>query len=237
MIKLLISVKNAEEAKLAIEAGADMIDLKDPAVGALGNLPNAISNDIIQAINGQVIVSATVGEEVVNATQLLALIDAKFSMGVDIVKLSLSPLFEDNDFTEAIKQRITQHQLKLVAVLFADQPLDFNWLPRLADIGFYGVMLDTARKKNNLLLCLDEITIGKFVKMCEAHQLQSGLAGALRVEYVPRLVGYLPSYIGFRSGVCENNIRQNHLLPAAVKKIKEQLYKHNNVNFMLKSGT
>ena len=38
MIKLLISVKNAQEALLAADAGADLIDLKDPEVAAFAML-------------------------------------------------------------------------------------------------------------------------------------------------------------------------------------------------------
>ncbi|HEY0561965.1 MAG TPA: (5-formylfuran-3-yl)methyl phosphate synthase [Methylophilus sp.] len=237
MIKLLISVKNAQEAKLAIVAGADLIDLKDPAVGALGNLDDEISRDIIQAVDGQAVISATVGEGHEDSMQLLAAIDAKFNMGVDIVKLSITPLFEDAYFLSELKKRIATHQVKLVAVMFADAPLDLNWIAKLANIGFYGAMLDTAHKNNNLLLCLAEMTIRQFVNLCEAQQMQAGLAGSLRVEYVPRLVDYLPSYVGFRSGVCEHHIRQNHLLPESVRKIKDQLHKHNNVNFMVESVT
>lgn len=237
MIKLLISVKNAHEASLAIASGADLIDLKDPAVGALGNLDDDISRDIIRAVDGRAVVSATVGEGHESSAQLLAAIDAKFNMGVDIVKLSISPLFDDAYLISELKKRIATHQAKLVAVMFADAPLDLNWIAKLANIGFYGAMLDTAHKNNHLLLCLAELTIRQFVNLCEAHQMQAGLAGSLRVEYVPRLVAYLPSYIGFRSGVCEHHIRQNDLLPESVKKVKNQLHKYNNANFMAETAT
>ena len=39
MSKLLISVTSAEEALLALEGGADIIDMKNPLEGALGALP------------------------------------------------------------------------------------------------------------------------------------------------------------------------------------------------------
>ena len=37
--QLLISVTTIEEAKIALESGADIIDLKEPGLGALGALP------------------------------------------------------------------------------------------------------------------------------------------------------------------------------------------------------
>jgi len=39
MTQLLISVTNVEEAQIALNSGADFIDLKDPNGGALGALP------------------------------------------------------------------------------------------------------------------------------------------------------------------------------------------------------
>ena len=39
MIRLLASVQDAEEADIALLGGADIIDFKDPAHGALGALP------------------------------------------------------------------------------------------------------------------------------------------------------------------------------------------------------
>jgi len=39
MTELLISVTNVDEAFMAMELGADIIDLKDPSMGALGALP------------------------------------------------------------------------------------------------------------------------------------------------------------------------------------------------------
>ena len=39
MIRLLASVKDTDEAEIALSGGADIIDFKDPAHGALGALP------------------------------------------------------------------------------------------------------------------------------------------------------------------------------------------------------
>jgi hypothetical protein len=38
MMKMLVSVRDIDEALAAAQAGADFIDLKDPAAGALGGL-------------------------------------------------------------------------------------------------------------------------------------------------------------------------------------------------------
>lgn len=228
MIRLLISVKNAEEALDAMQAGADFIDLKDPAVGALGSLDDAVSLEAVRAVNRQAMVSATVGDAHDSLETLLALILRKSELGVDIVKLPVSSLPTHADDSSALADLIQRHQLKLIAVMFAEQPIDLTWIPRLAEIGFYGVMLDTLDKQHHLLTAVDADTIHTFVKKCELHHLQAGLAGALRLEYLNELTSHDPSYIGFRSGVCRDNVRQNNLLPHLVKEIKDKLHKHNN---------
>lgn len=228
MIRLLISVKNAEEALDAMQAGADFIDLKDPAMGALGSLDDAVSLQAVRAVNRQAMVSATVGDAHDSLATLLTLILRKSDLGVDIVKLPVSSLPTHADDCSALADLIQSHQLKLIAVMFAEQEIDFAWIPKLAEMGFYGVMLDTSDKQHHLLTAVDANTIRTFVKNCELHHLQAGLAGALRLEYLSELTLHDPSYIGFRSGVCRDNVRQNNLLPHLVKEIKDKLYKHNN---------
>lgn len=228
MIRLLISVKNAEEALDAMQAGADFIDLKDPTIGALGSLDDAVSLEVVRVVNRQAMVSATVGDAHDSLASLLALILRKSELGVDIVKLPVSSLPTQAGDCDALADLIHHHRLKLIAVMFAEQPIDLNWIPKLAEMGFYGVMLDTADKQHHLLTAVDANTIRTFVKNCELHHLQAGLAGALRLEYLNELTLHDPSYIGFRSGVCRDNVRQNNLLPHLVKEIKDKLYKHNN---------
>lgn len=228
MIRLLVSVKDANEAQDAVEAGADFIDLKDPAIGALGNLNNAICQRVIQAVGQNAVISATVGDTHESMQSLLMQIDEKWELGVDIVKLPISPYFKDTPFLQALQSRIHAKQMKLIAVMFAEQPIDLSWIPVLANIGFYGVMVDTANKGQHLLSSLTTQQLNEFIHQSSQFGLQAGLAGALRIEYMHELLELHPSYVGFRSGVCEQNVRENKLIPHRVKEIKDKLHKHNN---------
>ncbi|HNI07365.1 MAG TPA: (5-formylfuran-3-yl)methyl phosphate synthase, partial [Thiobacillaceae bacterium] len=58
----LASVTGAEEARLALAAGADLIDCKNPAAGALGALPRATVAEVLAAVGGRRPVSATIGD-------------------------------------------------------------------------------------------------------------------------------------------------------------------------------
>lgn len=164
MIRLLISVKSAEEALDAMHAGADFIDLKDPAVGALGSLDDAVSLQAVRAVNQQAMVSATVGDAHESLEALLALILRKSDLGVDIVKLPASSLPMHADGCFALAELIQRHQLKLIAVMFAEQPIEWAWIPKLAKMGFYAGSPGTKftlPKGIALLLNWEEGQIGK----------------------------------------------------------------------------
>ena len=49
-VPILVSVRSSEEAKLALNSGADYIDAKEPSEGALGNLPVNKIKEIISTL-------------------------------------------------------------------------------------------------------------------------------------------------------------------------------------------
>src|SRR5689334_14696969 len=62
MTKLLVSVRDAAEARDAVEAGADLIDVKEPQAVSLGAAAPQIVAEIIQAVAGRRPVSVALGE-------------------------------------------------------------------------------------------------------------------------------------------------------------------------------
>ncbi|MEX0712176.1 MAG: (5-formylfuran-3-yl)methyl phosphate synthase, partial [Pirellulales bacterium] len=50
MTKLLVSVRSLAEARLALAAGVDLIDLKEPARGSLGALDPAVARQIVRSL-------------------------------------------------------------------------------------------------------------------------------------------------------------------------------------------
>ena len=59
---LLVSVRNVTEALTALEAGADVIDVKEPTRGSLGAADSATLAAIAQAVGGRAPVTAALGE-------------------------------------------------------------------------------------------------------------------------------------------------------------------------------
>lgn len=232
--KLLISVNNVPEALLALEAGADVIDLKDPNVGALGALPYEVTRDIVLAIDHRALVSATVGEHHHTIANLNLAIEQTASLGVDVVKIAMNvalaeSLISDTSFLDIV-DKLSNRKIKLVAVLFADQHLMLNVLPLLKKLNFYGVMLDTAQKNGkSLIYHLPIESVKSFVGLCAQYKFVTGLAGSLNVDSVDSLIGLKPNYIGFRGGVCHDLNRQSKLDFCKIIQIKSMLLKYNTL--------
>lgn len=230
--QLLISVTNTTEALMAMNAGANIIDLKDPNVGALGALPYETTRDIVLAINNRALVSATVGEHHHTIADLNKAVKHTADLGVDIVKIALNEnlarsLLADIDFLKLINQ-LKNNQVNLIAVLFADQSLAMNILPLIKELGFYGVMLDTAHKNGkSLIYYITGENLKIFMQMCGGYQLVTGLAGSLNINLAESLLNSKPNYLGFRGGVCHDLNRQSKLDKDKILKIKNLLLNYN----------
>ena len=236
MKKLLVSVKNSEEASLALESGADIIDLKDPSAGALGALGWTETEDVMRTLNGRALVSATVGEGYLALQPLMDAIRHRIALGIDVVKIvALEVLYHDDSIQEFFAR--ISNEIKLIGVFFADTKMDFALLPELSRLGFYGAMLDTQSKKNGLLqICsLDELD--RFVNECNANKLISGLAGSLQTQDIDILDSIDATYLGFRGGLCKNRTRTGNLSQTKVELAKKMLLKRNSIGSSLQTGT
>ncbi len=146
MTAMLASVTGPEEAQIALTAGADIIDLKDPNAGALGALPADTIHAAVRAISGRRPTSATVGDLPADPETLVSAAAVTAKTGVDFVKVGF---FKESNLSPCIRalQSQTANGVKLVAVLFAELDPDLCILPDLARAGFSGVMFDTADKQ------------------------------------------------------------------------------------------
>ena len=229
MTQLLISVKNTQEAKMALDAKVDIIDLKDPNVGALGALDLEVTKEIVRLVNSSKPVSATVGEQHKSVDALMLDIKARTDTGVDVIKIAVSDLFEAVNFFDEIS-KLSHAGIKIIAVFFADEVMNLAVLPALKNAGFYGAMLDTKNKQNNLLQVQQQHNLRLFIQQCHNYQLKSGLAGSLQPQHIDLLLKINPTYIGFRGGVCENSCRETALNLSKVEQVVKMLRNGNKNN-------
>jgi uncharacterized protein (UPF0264 family) len=206
MTRFLASVRDAAEAEAARAAGADIIDLKDPAKGALGTLaPDAIAS-CVSAIAGRAELSATVGDLPMVPGTVRSAVLATAAMGVDYVKLGLFPGGDARGCLSLLAEEA--RGLRLILVVFADAPPRFDAIRAAARIGASGVMLDTARKDGSSLL--DHLPLERladFIVAARAEGLLAGLAGSLKATHVPALLQLKPDLLGFRGALCRNGAR------------------------------
>ena len=219
MTALLASVTSPTEATLALNAGVDILDLKNPADGALGRLPLSTVRQIVTAIGGRLPVSATVGDPPQPIEQLTGVINHYRQTGIDYIKVGLI----DTDSVAAL-QPLTSHT-RLIAVLFADRRLPFaTVLPQLQQAGFTGAMIDTFDKHQGRLRdWLSDVELADFVGHCRELRLLSGLAGSLGIEDIDPLLAIGPDYLGFRGALCNEHHRQQQLNPAALDTIRQRI--------------
>jgi FolB domain-containing protein len=219
MTRMLASVANAAEAGVAAQLGADVIDLKDARLGALGAVPLDAARQVIAAVAGQTETSAALGDPPYDEEALLAGAQALATMGVDYVKLAVDAptLHRLGDSLGRLARNVA-----LIGMMFADEKPDFGLLAKLGDLGFKGAMLDTRDKtRGRLITHLEVVQLNQFCSQCRALNLISGLAGSLEAPDVPRLLLVRPDVLGFRGALCHAHDRRGPIDPPAVALIRD----------------
>ena len=220
MTAMLASVTGPEEAEIAIAGGADIIDLKDSAMGALGALPLEQIAETVQAVAGRRLTSAVAGDLLNEPEAAQATVRAIAATGVDYVKVGLP----QSSTRETVIHSLAEFAAttRLVGVLYADrEPGRVALLPHLAEAGFAAIMLDTADKAAGRLLDhVDIAGIAAFVKGARERRLLVGLAGGLEEPDVPRLLALEPDLLGFRGALCASGDRRAGIDIGAAKRIR-----------------
>ncbi len=226
MTGMLASVNSIEEALQALSANVDIIDLKQPALGALGALETDLVKAIVDEINGRCPVSATVGDLPMQPEIVYQAVKAMAATGVDYVKIGFFP---GDDWQGTIEQLATLPQsIALIAVLFADTQLDFAVIDSLTDAGFKGVMLDTMNKNSGpLTQVMAKTDVAQFVRLAKDRSMLCGLAGSLRLKDIAELMPYQPDYLGFRGALCLEHNRTAQLSRSSMMQIKQAIDSQN----------
>ena len=216
---MLASAKSLEEVQLLLTTSVDIIDLKQPELGALGALSIETVKKIVNAVNKNKPVSATIGDMPMEPEQVFNAALAMANTGVDYIKIGFFP----NGSWQETAEKLTELMLKgykLIAVLFADTQPDFETINLFKRAGFAGVMLDTMDKSaGSLSQVMSFSKIKEFAEITKEHQLLCGLAGSLKKEDVSVLKPLDVDYLGFRGALCAGHNRTDVLDDKAIKSI------------------
>lgn len=239
-IKLLISPKSIEEAKIIVESKIDYIDCKNPNEGSLGaNFPWIIKSmkELIPS-NSSLLLSAAIGDfPNLPGSASLAALGAAVS-GADIIKVGLKGPKNENQGIKLMKNVVKtvkdfNNEIKVVAAGYADRSRKNNSLKYLeiptiaAESGSDIAMLDTYIKDGKGLfdfLSVEELI--KFKEKAKELDLKVALAGRIMIKDIIKLRQISPDIIGVRSVVCEDFDRNNGMInKELIEKLKIELYK------------
>ena len=222
MTGMLASVRDEHEAGLALEAGADIIDLKEPAAGALGAVDADVIGATVARVGGRALVSATIGDVPYNADSIRPRLET-MAAGVDFIKVGVFGAPDAAGVLDVL-QESARAGGRIVLVFFAEDPFHDSDFHLFARYGVVGVMLDTRDKRSGALRDkLPEPQLESFVGRARSAGLLCGLAGSLDVDDIPALLPLQPDYLGFRGGLCRGNNRIQRLDAEAAGGIRRAL--------------
>ena len=217
--RLLISVRNAVEASLAVSAGVPMIDVKEPLQGSLGSADSDTWQEVLEEVAGRSTVSAALGELLEYEVQSLP---EKLSLA----KFGLAGCRDRQDWPHLWRQAIATFpgSMQPVAVIYADherahapRPVEVIGVGR--ELGCKFILVDTFDKSQGSLL--DQwtwIEIQRMVEQVNSQDLNMVLAGSLSVSDIRRLLPLKPAVVAVRGAACGGD-RNGTLCPNRVNEL------------------
>jgi (5-formylfuran-3-yl)methyl phosphate synthase len=229
MTGFLASVASVQEARVVLEAGADVVDLKAPAQGVLGALPVAILRETVGFVAGRRIVSAATGDLPPDTAIVRDAVRVVEAAGVDVVKVGLFGPARRREVLRTLGEE-ARAGTTIVVVLFADREADLTRdLAEIARQGLHGVMLDTCDKAGRgLRACRRDGALRRFVEVARGLGLLTGLAGSLGAADISPLLALTPDYLGFRGALCGERGRQGTIDTGAVRDIRTRIPVHGS---------
>jgi uncharacterized protein (UPF0264 family) len=212
-MRLLVSVATADDARAAVEGGADLVDAKDPEKGALGAVTPARFAEIAGAVRGARPLTAALGDlhDAADTTALTTLAVQAAGAGATLVKIGLHGTCDAGAATRlatAVVRGLGTSPCGVVLVAYADAPPESSLLlDALIDVaatcGARGVLLDTMDKSGGSLFdVLTDRQVNTWVAAAHARGLIAALAGKLTTDGVSRAANAGADIAGVRGAVC-----------------------------------
>ncbi len=210
MTKLLVSVRNVAEALTALDAGVDLIDVKEPDRGALGAADATTIAAVVAAVDNQRPTSAALGE----LTQL-AVSPAWLPPGLCYAKLGLAGCARRQTWHDSLRAAIETFPIGVAAVVvaYADwqlavAPPPWEILSQAKELGCRGVLLDTFEKQRGTLRdYFSTPDLRRWLGSARKAGLMSVVAGGLVLDDTATIAQLEPDYVGVRGAACDDGRR------------------------------
>jgi (5-formylfuran-3-yl)methyl phosphate synthase len=229
-VRLLVSVVDAAEARLAVAGGVDVVDVKNPAEGSLGAPAPAVLAAVRAVVPSERPLSAALGDlPALPGTAALAAVGAARS-GAAYVKLGIVGVSGAADAVAVLRaaRAAVDGEAFVVAVAYADagrvasRPLaPYELVATARAAGVHGCLVDTAVKDGRgLLSWLDPDALAALVADAHAAGLEIALAGELRADELPVVRATGADIAGVRSAACRDGRRTAALDPDRIAALR-----------------
>ena len=228
-----MSVRSPGEVEAALEGGADIVDAKDPARGALGPIEPALLAGMLDRVPAATAFSAALGDprDAESAAALIDELPIRPRGAHTYVKLGFAGA-ADRDGAErmlgAAVCAARRHPARplVIAVAYADEPTALG-LDRIvvaaSRSGANGVLVDTMWKSGGSLLdAVPPDRLGAWIAQARAVRLLVGVAGRLDRPEVARVVGSGAHVVGVRGAACDGG-RGGQVSAAKVRSLRDLL--------------
>ncbi|MFC0400127.1 (5-formylfuran-3-yl)methyl phosphate synthase [Paraburkholderia rhizosphaerae] len=231
MTALLASVRSAEEAFDAAQAGAELIDLKEPRGGALGSVATDEIARITRELRARYPVkpiSAAIGDMPTDALDAITVrVIETGDTGVDYVKVGVHV----GPHARACLTHLAGLPAPVLPVLLCDDGIDAQLVEHAVGLGFAGIVFDTAVKDGRTLFdCVDEATLTACIDTIRAKGAMVGLAGSLGWAQLDKIRAHAPDVAGFRAALCAEG-RTARLDPQRVAQWADALHRNPHAQY------
>ncbi|HEY4232849.1 MAG TPA: (5-formylfuran-3-yl)methyl phosphate synthase [Lacipirellulaceae bacterium] len=210
---LLVSVRDAAEALVALDGGADVIDVKEPNRGSLGAADTDAIAAVVAAVAGRAPISVAAGELLDWPTNM----SPQFVDAVDgraaFVKLGLAGCSAETDWQARWREAFDalDDRVQSVAVVYADwqaarAPTPDETLAHAQQCGCRVILVDTWNKSfGDLFGCWTAENLAEFAHRVRAAGIHLVLAGSLKPLTLAKAVSLRPALVAVRGAVCEGD--------------------------------
>jgi (5-formylfuran-3-yl)methyl phosphate synthase len=223
MTQLLVSVRDAQEAQIALDQGVDLIDVKEPLAGPLGAARVEVIESIAAYVAGRVPLSAALGELLDGPN-----ISHQLNRCVQYAKFGLAGCGSRADWGDRWRLAIDRlsSAVQPVAVVYADwkradAPPPRAVLRHAAELGCRTILVDTFDKRHGSLLASFTLEdVARFIGQAQASRMLCVLAGSLGRREIQQLLPLGPDVVAVRGAACRDN-RGGPLDPARVRQLAQ----------------
>lgn len=220
-LRLLVSVRDESEAAAAVEGGADIVDVKDPAKGSLGRADTDVLNAVLNTVGKTRPVTAALGE-LIELSDPASLASSLCGLSLELAKVGTAEITDARDCWrrwELLMDLLTADSSSPPVILaaYADHRRwggfsPWELLDELEKQPTRFLLIDTFVKDGRRLLdWMSPEECRELAGACRSKGIRLALAGSLSLRDIEQLLMSPPDVIAVRGAACQDSRRDSSI--------------------------